>query len=306
MTETVAAVVVTYNRKQLLAECLDALLAQTKPVDKIILIDNASTDGTPQLLEERGYLANPVMDYVRLRENTGGAGGFYEGVKRAYQAGYDFFWLMDDDTRPMQDSLLQLYSSFSVLDEKVGYVCSRVEWVDGKPHFMNIPSVSAIVNGVPFNYYEKRNLYIINSCSFVSVLIAKEAVGKSGFPLKEMYIWADDVEYTMRISKNGFIGIYNQLSRVVHNTRDNYNVNILSDSACNMWKYKFGIRNSLFISRKYRGFVFYLAKMIYGLTIFNFKLLISMRTNKARAIIINTRSHFSSFAFNPSPEFPDE
>jgi Predicted glycosyltransferases len=112
MSETVAAVVVTFNRKQLLTECLDVLLAQTRPVDKIIVIDNASTDGTPESLEERGYLSNPLLDYVRLSENTGGAGGFYEGVKRGYEAGYDWLWLMDDDAEPLVSALEKMSPGF--------------------------------------------------------------------------------------------------------------------------------------------------------------------------------------------------
>ena len=88
--EKIAAVVVTYNRKELLKECLDALLAQTHPLDSIILIDNASTDGTPEFLKEKGFLDNPKIDYVRLSENSGGAGGFYEGMKRGYEKGFDW------------------------------------------------------------------------------------------------------------------------------------------------------------------------------------------------------------------------
>ena len=117
--ETVCAVVVTYNRKTLLLECLEALRKQTRPVDGIYIIDNASTDETPEVLKESGYipelppseLAEPYeiehqisnlvngepikIFYVRMHENTGGAGGFYEGVKRGYEKGYDWLWLMD-------------------------------------------------------------------------------------------------------------------------------------------------------------------------------------------------------------------
>jgi rhamnopyranosyl-N-acetylglucosaminyl-diphospho-decaprenol beta-1,3/1,4-galactofuranosyltransferase len=104
--ETVCAVVVTYNRKNLLLECLEAIRRQTRPVDGIYIIDNASDDGTPELLKENGYIpelppfnisepyeiehkisnlvdGNPInVFYVRMHKNTGGAGGFYEGVKR--------------------------------------------------------------------------------------------------------------------------------------------------------------------------------------------------------------------------------
>ncbi|MDW8464034.1 MAG: glycosyltransferase [Geminocystis sp.] len=130
--ETVCAVVVTYNRKKLLLECLEAIRRQTRPVQGIYIIDNASTDGTPEFLKENGYinelppenLAEPwekeftienlvdgqeiKIHYVRMHENTGGAGGFHEGVKRAYEKGYDWFWLMDDDGFPTRDCLEKL------------------------------------------------------------------------------------------------------------------------------------------------------------------------------------------------------
>jgi rhamnopyranosyl-N-acetylglucosaminyl-diphospho-decaprenol beta-1,3/1,4-galactofuranosyltransferase len=121
MSDSVCAVVVTYNRKNLLIECLEALRKQTRPIQGIYLIDNASTDGTPELLLEKGYISELPpenlkepwekefiiqnltngeeikLHYVRMHENTGGAGGFYEGVKRGYERGYDWLWLMDDD-----------------------------------------------------------------------------------------------------------------------------------------------------------------------------------------------------------------
>ncbi|MGB9767171.1 MAG: glycosyltransferase [Sulfurihydrogenibium sp.] len=130
MKDTVCAVVVTYNRKQLLIECLESLRKQTRPVQGIYLIDNASTDGTPDLLLEKGYInelppkslsepwekefeiknltdGSPIrLHYVRMHENTGGAGGFHEGVKRAYEKRYDWLWLMDDNTIPTNEVLI--------------------------------------------------------------------------------------------------------------------------------------------------------------------------------------------------------
>ena len=112
--DAVAAVVVTFNRKELLCECLDALLAQTFPVSRIVLVDNASTDGTYELLAEKGYLERGIFDYFRLPINSGGAGGFHEGVKRAYEAGFDWLWLMDADVEPMPGALERMISYANV------------------------------------------------------------------------------------------------------------------------------------------------------------------------------------------------
>ena len=119
--ESVLAVVVTYNRKNLLLECLSGLARQSRPIDGLVLVDNASNDGTPALLFEQGLidrlpedLSPAIQEFrtrpklldglptlvLRMNENTGGSGGFHEGLKRAYLEGADWIWLMDDDIEP--------------------------------------------------------------------------------------------------------------------------------------------------------------------------------------------------------------
>ena len=99
-SENVLAVVVTCNRKELLSECLMALARQA--VD-ILIIDNASTDGTNQCVKNfiQAYKKTPQSNkvmYKRLKKNTGGAGGFFNGIKLAVRMNYDYVWIMDDDT----------------------------------------------------------------------------------------------------------------------------------------------------------------------------------------------------------------
>src|ERR671932_2348661 len=108
---SVAAAVVTYNRRELLLECVDAVLAQTHPVQRLFVVDNASTDGTEQHVRARGALDGDGVEYVRLDHNAGGAGGFAEAVRLAREAGCDWIWLMDDDSEPLQDSLHRLLES---------------------------------------------------------------------------------------------------------------------------------------------------------------------------------------------------
>ena len=79
---SICAVVVTFNRKELLLECLDALLKQTYALNKIYLIDNNSSDGTYEILHGNGYLEHPQIVYEKLSENLGGAGGFSRGLQK--------------------------------------------------------------------------------------------------------------------------------------------------------------------------------------------------------------------------------
>ncbi len=207
--EKIAAVVVTYNRKELLKECLDALLNQTYSLDSIILIDNASADSTPEFLEEQGYLKNPKIDYVRLPENIGGAGGFHEGVKRGYEKSYDWLWLMDDDAEPKKDALEKLSKYFKIEKNVSALACLKIG-ENGQilqPHrgyfdFENIPK--RIVS--PFDERRIKEKFIeIDHASFVGILVNKKAIQKIGYPKKEFFIHYDDVEYCIRLRQVGKI-----------------------------------------------------------------------------------------------------
>jgi GT2 family glycosyltransferase len=299
MNETVAAVVVTYNRKQLLTECLNALLTQTRPVDKIILIDNASTDGTTEYLKERGYLDHPLMDYVRMAGNTGGAGGFHEGMKRGHDLGYEWLWLMDDDTIPSEYALNFLVKAINQTEYNLGYVCSRVNWIDGSPHMMNIPAIKPKINRIPFNSFEHYNLFLIEACSFVSVLIKSSAIKQVGLPIKEMFIWADDIEYTQRLTMAGFLGAYCKDSVVVHATRTNYCADIYTDTEENIWKYRYGVRNSLYAAKVKKGFLYYLVLLAFNLTIKNMAVFHSHKNNPLLWVAANTIASLRSIAFRP-------
>ena len=202
--EKVAAVVVTYNRKELLRECLDALLNQTCPLDSIIIIDNASTDGTEEFLKEKGYLNNQKIDYVKLPQNIGGAGGFYEGLKRAYEKGYDWFWLMDDDGLPKRDTLSLLIEKAKKESFKV---ISPLVLDKNNENMLCFPSREYKTKN---DVYKKRTtiLFFNGIGPFLGGLIHKEVVSEIGFPNKDFFIYGDEVDYLCRIKKKFKTPIY--------------------------------------------------------------------------------------------------
>jgi Glycosyl transferase family 2 len=100
--ERVAVVVVTYNRAELLVGMLDGLAEQTRPPDAVIVVNNASSDHTRGVLDERDDLP---LQAIHSLENLGGAGGFHRGVAEAYAQDFDRIWLMDDDVVPAPDCL---------------------------------------------------------------------------------------------------------------------------------------------------------------------------------------------------------
>ena len=131
----VCAVVVTYNRLAMLKDCIDALERQTVPCD-ILVIDNASTDGTAEFLE-----ASADIFHIRMKENTGGAGGFNTGMREAVKRGYRYVWIMDDDTIPYPDALEKLLEADRILRGNYGWLCSVPLWKDGKECRMNRPKL---------------------------------------------------------------------------------------------------------------------------------------------------------------------
>lgn len=200
-TETVAAVVVTYNRKILLARCLDAVLAQTRPVDRVILVDNCSTDGTPELLESGGYLRNRSVEYVRLPENTGGAGGFHEGMKRAHELGYDWLWMMDDDGMPVTDTLEMLLKCVPRILFR-GCLVINMDDPTGDELAFCLSGPRGTVHKISeLRCTEEYGLWEEFANPFNGVLISREVVERIGLPKKELFIWGDEKEYLLRAKK---------------------------------------------------------------------------------------------------------
>jgi rhamnopyranosyl-N-acetylglucosaminyl-diphospho-decaprenol beta-1,3/1,4-galactofuranosyltransferase len=216
VSEKVCAVIVTYNRKDLLRECLNAVLSQTRPPDHVLVVDNASTDGTPEMLKAEF----PQVEVLRLPENQGGAGGFHEGMKRGYEMGFEWLWIMDDDTIPTPPALRELLEGNTLTQRETGtqpvLLASKVVWQDGSLHPVNTPYPA-----LPdlLRYLSPKAKYCrIRFASFVSVLIHRKGVDVSGLPCKDFFIYADDLEYTARLIRQTGRGFWVKDSVVFHKT----------------------------------------------------------------------------------------
>jgi rhamnopyranosyl-N-acetylglucosaminyl-diphospho-decaprenol beta-1,3/1,4-galactofuranosyltransferase len=260
MKNTVAAVVVTFNRKQLLTECLNALLTQTHPVDRVIVVDNASADGTPEFLYEKGYLDNSLIEYVRLAENTGGAGGFHEGVKRAYEMGYEWIWLMDDDAEPLLDALEVLAKHFDT--EKVSALAGTVRDFEGislmNRGVINFAPVFPVIHQpLDLDSY-KKEVVEIDVASFVGILVSRNSISKIGLPKKEFFIHYDDLEYSIRLKQTGKILLITD-STILHKEQarnSQTEVSFMGKKFIKIpyekfWLTYFGRRNLVWIGKKY-------------------------------------------------------
>ena len=250
---TVTAVVVSYNRPQLLRECLDGLAAQTRPADRVIVIDNASTDGAPAVARD-----HPIgADVVELTRNYGGAGGFCAGMALALDAAVtpDFLWVMDDDTIPTPTALNELLKAAQACREANGtlptVLGSRTLWTDGREHPMSRPRPRTwLFRGereLPAAEGDERP-FQARSMSFVSCLVNAQAMLTIGaLPRTAFFLWNDDFEFTTRLLKRG-IGYYVPASEVVHKTKV-----FGSSDADPGERFRFEVRNKIWMMRACRG-----------------------------------------------------
>lgn len=288
MNNTVA-IVVTYNRKELLEQCIKRLEKQTYPVD-ILVVDNASNDGTCELFKNE---YNDVT-YINTGENLGGAGGFQYGIKEAYSRGYKYFWLMDDDTLPYSNAHEELMKADKEL-EKYGFLSSVAEWTDGSLCKMNIQRTGICKKKL--NYEKVYNKIIM--ATFVSFFIRREIVEKVGLPIKEFVIWSDDLEYSRRISKLYPCYLITR-SRVVHKMQNNNKVGIESETSNRMWRYELMYRNEVYVYRRegIRGWIFLWMRII----LHTARVVLNAKNDKKQKILIIWKSFFAGFRFKPSIE----
>ncbi|MGO4806117.1 glycosyltransferase [Arthrobacter sp. 2MCAF15] len=194
----VAAVVVSYNRIQTLKKVIHGLQQQTRPVDKIIIVDNGSTDGSRELVQSLG--GNVAL--VASSTNGGGAGGFAKGIAWSAALNFDYVWLMDDDAVPDNNSLELLLQPFGMdFPRPISFTCPRVNDAAGDVGPRNFPLVSRNFDEV---YPSVENgLLPVKAATFVGPLISIEVAKKTHLPLEDFFIWHDDIEYTARLEQFG-------------------------------------------------------------------------------------------------------
>ena len=290
----VAAVVVTNNRLELLKECVANITNQSYALDSFIVVNNASTDGTTEWLAEQKQLI------VINQENLGGSGGFYTGIKEAVSRGASWVWVMDDDTICRNSTLQLLVEKMGSINEKVGFIGSKSEWKDGSPHLMNVPAITPAFNKIiPFNKYDEKGMLLIETTSFVSLLINTAAIKTVGLPYRDFFIWGDDQEYTRRITKAGFLGLYCKDSIVLHKTPINYFPDFYHDTVPNLWKHSYGFRNEFFMIKKNKGFLFFIFWVVIKVVYTSVKLTLIRSDHRLMFIGTLFRSGWRSILFNP-------
>lgn len=197
---SIAALVVTFNRLELLKKTIAGLKAQTQKIDEIIVVNNGSTDGTVEWLAEFPEI------HVVHQENVGSSGGQYTSFKTAYDRGHEWIWAMDDDVVPRPDCLSHLVAN---IDKNKVAAPLRYS-LDGTP-FINDTIEFNLTN--PFSNIWKRLLKkedLVNDVipatglTFEGPMFHRSLIEKIGLPEKKFFIYADDSEYMIRAKKAGF------------------------------------------------------------------------------------------------------
>ena len=294
----IAAIVVTYNRIELLKQCIEALQKQTQPCD-ILIVNNASTDNTEIVVTELAQRI-PNLKYRNTGANIGGAGGFNYGMKWAVQDGYDYLWVMDDDCLPKKDALEKLVEADGILKGNYGWLASAVLWKDGRECKMNRPKLKKSF----YDYLEFIQYGIIQAeqATFVSVFFRKEVVQKVGLPIKDFFIWGDDIEYTRRISvRNSLPSFVTGKSQVIHAMQENNGSNIATDVPERIDRYEYAFRNEGYLYRQegWKGIAYYFAKCGWNWI----KILLYAPDKKFKRSFVLWSSVLKGLVFNPKVEF---
>ena len=295
MTKDVAAVVVTYNRKALLRQCVASLLGQTWADMDIWVIDNASTDGTGAMLAP--LIGNGRVHYQNTGGNLGGAGGFEYGLRVAAQQGYDYVWIMDDDAIPEPTALEALMRAAGEMGD-FGYLSGKVLWTDGSICRMNVQRDLKLRNISDFTPQRIPS----GAATFVSLLVPVRVIREVGLPIGDFFIWADDLEYTRRISLRHPCYVITD-SVTVHRCETNNGGNIATDRPERIPRYRFAYRNEVYVYRRegLRG----AARLMLRTPLHVLRVLVKAEGRKAERIRVIFGGTLKGLSFRPNVKYPE-
>ena len=246
-----ATVVVTFNRRDLLEICLQAIANQTRPADLLFVVDNASTDGTSAWLRDWLPANIPYAKLVLMPDNQGGAGGFSRGLSEAVEAGADWVWMMDDDARPHKTALEELLQTS--LDPNNVYGSLAVNGSDTAWATTLEDQNNRVVHKVADVPAQAR----VTSLPFLGFLIHRSLVSRIGLPEAAFFILADDTEYCLRARAAGAQIVIVGTSHIEHPKSEPYVVTLpfrrLICLRLAPWKRYYDTRNRIFIARRYYG-----------------------------------------------------
>jgi len=239
-------VLVTHNRIELLRECLEHIEKQTIKARTVIIVDNASIDGTAEYLKETAG-KNPSYQVISCGENLGGAGGFEKGIAQAAEESVDCVLMIDDDALIDYDYMERIlaarqgngdYKAFAGTVECKGVIDTF--------HRRNKAKYGLRLKNCPESAYE-RETFECDIASFCGMVVDREIIKKAGLPKGEYFIWCDDIEYSLRINRYTKFLVVTK-ARLNHKTKDSERK---YPHRRYDWREYYGIRNRLLYVKKH-------------------------------------------------------
>lgn len=286
------AVVVTYNRRELLKKCIEGIRGQKDATCDIIVIDNHSTDGTGDMLLP--LIDAGVIQYYLMDSNLGCAEGTMRGMEIAVKKGYQYIWIMDDDVFPHDNTLAILLEKDKKLHGDWGMLSSIAYWTDGSLCKANIQKKGVFSFLKKSDY--KKELVPIKMSSLASMFIKSDVIKDVGLLIGEYGIYTEDYEFTNRVAKK-YPMYAVPASKVTHAMKVNMKVNIAKDSPDRMYRYECLYRNDVHCYKQYGviGYLYLLLKFVHAI------LLIALvaQDNKRGRIKMVANGYREGFKFNP-------
>ena len=242
----IVAVVVTYNRLELLKKNIDSLRCQTMPLSEIIVVNNGSTDGTREWLDAQKGLT------VIHQENTGGSGGFHSGMRLAAEKDAEWIWCMDDDVFPRADCLAMFMRHTN--DGRIGILVPR-RIRAGKVFTTEFTGYN-LTNPFASMYKGKLSKTTVSSpmdiagAAFEGLFVRKVVTEKIGFPNKELFIFCDDTDYCLRTMYAGYKIVYIP-DALIDKQLFFQNDTWTERNKKKKWKRFYQIRNSAYLNHHY-------------------------------------------------------
>lgn len=297
MNDTLA-LVVTYNRKELLRECVQHLLAQSRTCD-ILVIDNDSHDGTKDMIDS--LFSDERLHYMNMGANLGVAGGNTVGMIEAIKKGYDYIWTLDDDAIPETNALEMLFKADKALKGNWGCLGGYVKWTNGTTCKANRQKKS-IFTFVSDEEIRKKNIIPVLMTSFVSMFLKVSVIKDVGLPKKEYVIWSDDYEFSSRIAKKYPVYMITK-SVVTHKQKENKKPNFAIETPDRLDRYKYLYRNDVDCYRQFglKGWCYIILKDCYA----TINVLLKSKNDKYKKTKIIWLSFTEGLKFRPKIEIPE-
>jgi GT2 family glycosyltransferase len=268
MVGEIHALVLTYNRRELVLRCIRALLAQSRPFASIIVVDNASSDGTQAAV---AALNEPLIDYVRVEKNLGAARGFNFAMDYAFgKRRVQWCYIMDDDViagPTAVDELVSAYDRNFTTPEQVGFLVSQA--VDGQGRANNVPAIDTRPRRLgecpDWGQYLDQGIVTVRASPLSGMLMPITTYESFGNLNPDFIVWGEDLEYTFRITEQR-PGLIVGHSKILHLRSQPGDISIfLENDRSRVPNFYYLYRNQMYVRRRYMGLHAYANGLVRGL-----------------------------------------